>query len=363
MTIDSSIWDGHFDYISSAESVNIVDSRGTYMDACRATSERGVSDLVINDLNGSLDPTGAASSGALVHDNDHVKKIFGTSGCESIGNCLAYCPGVCLRAFSLRVEQFGTENWKLLVSDTLHHQIVATRFSSNSPLISSTAHQLCAQITNTETLDSMEVPGTIYSKNEAHFSDYLTTRRFSASLPEGSFIAKFIDENGNHVWPQFVEEHWQQPPDCSGYLLKEQLTIEEPAIQESDCLELIRNGGLDPSTLTTAEPWLHTFGSNSGRVSVACEYLLFVALLLTLIICPCTTSIQDLDIGAGLGEVGDAICTAGRSDKYSGPGQNLDSRCVELMEGQFYEFSALMKVTAKNNPSVIYEAIDPNSDS
>lgn len=112
----SDVYDGHFDYVSSAQDVSIVDSRGTIIDGCRFASELGVSDIVINDLDGGLDLSGASARGALVSNFPHVTDIFGSDACSSIGNCMAYCPGLCLRTFTLRVEQFGTENWKLKVS-------------------------------------------------------------------------------------------------------------------------------------------------------------------------------------------------------------------------------------------------------
>ena len=107
--------DKHWDYISSAQNVNIVDSRGTVMDGCQAAISPGTTDIVITDVDGSLDPTGNATVGALVSDSPHVTDIMGDA-CSSIGNCMSYCSDVCLRTFSLKVSQFGTENWRLKVS-------------------------------------------------------------------------------------------------------------------------------------------------------------------------------------------------------------------------------------------------------
>lgn len=42
----------------------------------------------------------------------------------------------------------------------------------------------------------------------------------------------------------------------------------------------------------------------------------------------------------GMGANGtNAIRSINRNDKYSGVGQDLDSRCVELMKGELYEFN------------------------
>merc|ERR1711957_528435 len=66
-------------------------------------------DIAITDVDETLDPAGNASFGALVSDSPHVTDIFGDA-CTSIGNCMSYCSDVCLRTFSLKVSQFGTEN-------------------------------------------------------------------------------------------------------------------------------------------------------------------------------------------------------------------------------------------------------------
>lgn len=106
----------HFDYISSVGSVKISDSRGVILDGCEIAATAGVKDLVITDMDGSFDPFKNGTSGSLVHDYDHVTGILGFGACTSIGKCLAFCPNACLRTFTLKVEQFGTENWKLRVS-------------------------------------------------------------------------------------------------------------------------------------------------------------------------------------------------------------------------------------------------------
>ena len=116
ITISPDLRDRHFDYISSAQNVKISDSRGVIMDGCQVSASYGVKDIVITDMDGSFDPSRNGTSGSLVHDYEHVTGILGVGACSSIGKCLAFCPKACLRTFSLKVEQFGTENWKLRVS-------------------------------------------------------------------------------------------------------------------------------------------------------------------------------------------------------------------------------------------------------
>jgi hypothetical protein len=116
IAISPDLRDKHFDYISSAQNVKISDSRGIVMDGCQVAASYGVKDIVITDMGGSFDPSKNGTSGSLVHDYEHVKGILGVGACSSIGKCLAFCPNACLRTFSLKVEQFGTDNWKLRVS-------------------------------------------------------------------------------------------------------------------------------------------------------------------------------------------------------------------------------------------------------
>jgi hypothetical protein len=116
ISISPDLRDNQFDYMSSAKNVRISDSRGVIMDGCDATASYGMKDIVITDMDGSFDPSRNGTNGSIIHDYEHVKGILGVGACSSIGKCLAFCPNACLRKFLLKVEQFGTENWKLRVS-------------------------------------------------------------------------------------------------------------------------------------------------------------------------------------------------------------------------------------------------------
>ena len=113
------ITDTHFDYTSSLQNVTISDSRGLFMDGCKASSSYGVDDVVITDQDGyllaSLDGASfsEATAGVFVSNKDYMK----FDDCiEYPDNCLAYCPGRCLRTVTYLVEQYGTENVKLKVT-------------------------------------------------------------------------------------------------------------------------------------------------------------------------------------------------------------------------------------------------------
>ena len=178
----------------------------------------------------------------------------------------------------------------------------------------------------------MDVPSTIYTdSSEAYFSDPSAGRKFSASLPAGTYTAEFINENGDQVWPQYVEETWQKPPDCAGFAQVDSVTVLKPLISEEQCVELVRNGGIHGNTTF---PWISTLGQP-----------------------------RNIAIRKGMGIDGtDAIGTMNREYPWTGLGQDIDSCCLELMRGKFYEFSAYMIITVKNNPTTTIQTIDPNKE-
>lgn len=209
--------------------MTISDSRGLFIDGCQAAQSYGVDDLVITDQDGylvaslndaSLDE---ASGGVFVTNSEHMM----LDDCiEYPDNCLAFCPNTCLRTVTYSVEQFGTEELKLLVTDK----------NGNSRLI----------------------PGKIQQTGYYEFSRPFNFRTFSASLPEGEYTAQFVDQNGNSIWPTYVEESWEASPDCP--MSAGPLDIELLDVRISDssyCDEMIRNGGQE-NELTTSEPWVHT---------------------------------------------------------------------------------------------------------
>ena len=91
---------------------SVADSRNLIIDGCRMAEERNMKDILFNDVDGSFDPAQASTGGALI--SNMGSGVF-DSGCNDVGNCMAYCPGMCLRTMYFRVEQFGTEGWTLTV--------------------------------------------------------------------------------------------------------------------------------------------------------------------------------------------------------------------------------------------------------
>jgi hypothetical protein len=176
--------------------------------------------------------------------------------------------------------------------------------------------------TDVENDASITVPGKMQPSNYFYFSWAYRARKFSASLPAGTFTAKFVDSAGNEVWPAYVEELWEAAPDCAMYAGPIDVTLLKPEVA---CNELIRNGG--NGTLTTSEPWLHT---DPG-----------------------------VEVGTGLGiNGGDAIITSKPGRYWTGLAQNLDSRCVDRLRGSYVEFSAWVRLV--NNDGSDATGIDPD---
>lgn len=277
----------HFDYKTSFLNVTIKDKRGMILDGCRASSY-GFPDIVINDLDGSLDPDKNAASGALVSDKEYMTTLLG--GCKPFTGCMAYCAGVCLNMFAIYTERFGTEKYKLRVTDT----------SSGI---------------------SVEIPGNALDVGErGNTYAYEGQRVFSASLPAGEYTAEFVDELGNLVWPTYAEEQWARPADCAGGVSVGSVTLIKPGIDTvTGCAELIRNGASVNRTET--KPWIHTKWYSEKAIEVR----------------------------PGLGkDGGNAVATYQRQYHWTGIAQNLNSLCTDVNEGEFYEFNAWVKMTDFN---------------
>ena len=287
---------GHFDYMTSFSGVTVDDGRGMIINGCDADT-KGFPDVVINDIDGSLDPDNAASSGALVSDKPYMTGLF---DCKSVEGCMSYCTGVCLRMFSIFTERFGTENYKLRVTDTATGLVV-------------------------------DIPGNARSYSERwNTYAYDGQRVFSASLPAGTYTAEFVDESGSRVWPIYTEEQWEQEPDCGGGVALGDVTWLKPTIDVvAECAELVRNGA--SANRTESIPYIHTKWYDD----------------------------KTLEVKPGEGRNGgNPIYMYNRRHHWTGIGQNLMSLCTEALEGRFFEFSAWMKMTdLDGNPAT---NIDPN---
>lgn len=173
------------------------------------------------------------------------------------------------------------------------------------------------------------IPGVLKNINEHWFSDPYAARRFSAYLPSGDFTAEFIDEGGAVVWPVFVEERWEEAVECAGSAKPGDVTFVKPP---RDCGELVRNGQF--TTLNSTEPYIHTM--YKYRTS------------------------RDVDVAPGMGIDGtDALIATERNAHWTGIGQNVDSRCSQMLVGEWVEFSAHVKLFDQSLNPTAEGVIDP----
>jgi len=165
----------------------------------------------------------------------------------------------------------------------------------------------------------MVVPSLVYEVDANYVADMYAGRVFQVSLPQGSYTAEFLDENGIRAWPTYVEETWQKTPECSGFATETSITLLKPESfdPEVDCLELARDYRDVNGILLNTEPWSKTFPIWERR---------------------------EVTVASGMGMDGkDAIKTVGRSRHDTGVGLDIDTRCLEYMQGEYFELSVWMK--------------------
>lgn len=165
----------------------------------------------------------------------------------------------------------------------------------------------------------MDVPSLVWELDDNYVADMYAGRTFQVSLPEGSYTAEFLNEGEERVWPTYVEETWQKTPECSGFAIETSITLLKPESfdPEVDCLELARDYRDVDGILNSTEPWSVTYPIWERR---------------------------GIAVAPGMGMDGkDAIKTVGRSRGDTGVGLDIDTRCLEYMQGEYYELSVWMK--------------------
>lgn len=111
---DPDVNDGHFNYVSSFEN---VDLGSTLIDMASAKLG-GLQDIVIIDPNGSSDPAGASNSAsAFMSDRNELKAFLASSDCTSYDDVgMAYCKNSCLRGVTLLVDQMETKGLDMKIT-------------------------------------------------------------------------------------------------------------------------------------------------------------------------------------------------------------------------------------------------------
>ena len=213
---------------------NVKFDGSTFIDAGSAALE-GIRDIIIEDINGSSDPSGQAlQSSSFVSSNVFMTK-FAPSACTRYAGSISYCPNYCTRTLAFVVDQILTFGWNLKITrthDSVHNFVPATYMYDDD-------------------IDSL--------KHEAN------GRKFYVALPSDSYQVQFIDSSNQLAWPTYVEQRWEGVPECTNYANTSDLVIIEPE-DDLNCNNLIHNGDIEDGT----KFWLHRGGkieSISGGLS------------------------------------------------------------------------------------------------
>ena len=268
----------HFDYLTSFQNVTI---NGTnIMDALTAEQD-GIRDIVINDVDGSLDPAKEATkSGMLVSDVKWLKDFV--KNCTTYPHGISYCNDSCYRTISFMVDQY----------DSNHFDMKITRESDGKEVL---------------------VPYSYQYDDNLHLKKYYNNFRvFSVSLPEGTYKVEFLKDL-QQVWPRFVLSRWEGIPKCKGYVSAKNIALIEPP---ANCDNIIINGDMELGT----HYWYHRNGNSD-------------------------TKFGELLAVSGEGVDGStALRHYNRTNGYAGIGQHLDTRCLHYNLNEFYEIQLYFRL-------------------
>lgn len=158
----------------------------------------------------------------------------------------------------------------------------------------------------------------------AHFPGYFRgrdptmsgrARMFNAYLPAGEYTAVFVNSYGEEVWPSYVQTRFQQDELCPMALDDDDIKLLEPPVTEETCTQLLQNQDMENSN-DNASPWLHRFGG--------------------------------IQVAPGFGSTMSAnALTSKRPAESNTIVQHLDSRCLKLMQDEYYEITAWIKLVDK----------------
>ena len=147
-----------------------------------------------------------------------------------------------------------------------------------------------------------------YTNPESDPTSADNLRVYNAHLPQGSYDVSFVDaKSGQEVWPTFVIEAIQ-PNLCVGGFNEGDIQLGIPTVDELGCHDLIRNGNSE-----SLDGWLERSGG--------------------------------LALVSGVGINGStALSDAPAQTIRDTISQFLDSRCLPLSHGRFYEIQAWVKL-------------------
>ena len=295
LDIDPNVKDGHFAAFSVLEDLsfnNNVSSTAKFS-ACKLANQTSFGhDLAIHDKSGTLNPDNPGTSGWLISNS--IKMNTFASACTVMPNaCVSYCEGssVCYRDVTFSVPP--SKDYDTLVLEVTSSQGNVTNFYGHFDTF------------------TKEENGAIV---EDEYDNYIYQRRiyFTATLPGGQSYTITFKKANSPYWPQFAEIKWGPVPDCTGYPDENSVTFQVTSPSQTECDSLVRNPGGEDGFHNF---WVHT----GGGVKVISG-----------------TAGSDVHTGSY------AISSVDRSNEFHGPGQFLDTRCMNV--GQQFEIMVHIRV-------------------
>ncbi|KAL7555749.1 hypothetical protein ACA910_013059 [Epithemia clementina (nom. ined.)] len=139
-------------------------------------------------------------------------------------------------------------------------------------------------------------------------------RLYNAHLPQGSYKVAFVDGiGGAEVWPSFVIQTFEDKL-CPESFDESDIKLSIPSVQASQCNDLIKNGDFKALNM---EGWLERSGG--------------------------LAPVPNKGIG-GSTAISDAPAESSRDTIV----QFVDTRCLKLMRGRYYEIRAWVKLVNKS---------------
>ena len=256
--------DKHFDAYSTISNITFDESALARKINLCGLNESSVKDVMIQDLDGSIDPTGSKRPGFIVSDSDLTTAFI--SGCISIpGSCAQFCPDVCLR--TLTIAWSPDSDWSN----------VETHISNG---------------------DKTFVYPNYFEESEPKFQ-FNRRRKSTAILPGGNYTVTLKLSSGETVWPMFIEHQWSDISGCSPFASDDSIVFEKPIDDIQTCSELAQNGNAEGSLYTANVSTFRGWHSTGG-----------------------TLKITTPGIGGS-----QALELSDRKNYFHGIGQFLDSRC------------------------------------
>jgi len=282
-----------WDYWTTLEDSKVEGaSEGYIANFCRAVNV-GILDSYIIDKDSAFgDAFGSSIEGSstimtYTNTNKKMQSFVEPTLCHDYPeNCYSYCENICLRTVTFRVDPALSDKTKLKICKKDDPQNRCEIFNSWY---------------NTNTGDRFRI--------------------FSPVLPAGSYVAKFLNELNQSIWPRGLNITYETDMCDEGGLLEGNVELTVPEIDPNQCENLIINGDAEASD---TDPISWVFERNMG-IEIA--------------------NLAGIDGSNAFGDM--------RTESHDdGLTQHLDTRCLSLNKGRQYEVKAYVKLIDNNGKPV-----------